>query len=321
MSRRPVPPGPLVSVIMIFLNAERFIWEAIESVLGQTYEHWELILIDDGSTDRSTAVAQGYAERYPERVRYLEHERHQNLGKSTSRNAGIRHARGDYVAFLDADDVFLPHKLARQVAILEAWPEAVMVYGPTMYWYRWTENPNDRERDFISKLGVRPDRLFQAPVLLTRFLKDSGIVPCICGLLARRATVAETGGFEETIQHMYEDQVFLAKLCLTGPVYVESGCWDRYRQHPDSSSAMAIRAGAYHRLRPNPSRHDYLNWLTGYVAERGIRDRALLKALQQALRPYRYPTLYRLIHPVRSLAMRVKGFAEYLLQPAGSTRH
>jgi glycosyltransferase involved in cell wall biosynthesis len=279
-----------------------------------------LVLIDDGSTDRSTPIAMGYAERYPGRVRYLEHESHQNLGKSTSRNVGIRHANGDYVTFLDADDMFLPEKLARQVPILEAHPEAVMVYGPTLYWYGWTGNPDDRARDFISKLGVQPGILFQAPTLLTRFLKDNGIVPCICGLLARRTILVETGGFEETIQHLYEDQVFLAKMCLAGPVYVDSSCGDRYRQHPASSSAVAIRTGTYHPLRPNASRHDYLDWLIGYVAERDIRDHALLKALKQALRPYRYPTLYRLVHPVGSLARRVKGFAEYLLQPAGSIR-
>src|SRR4029078_6600136 len=68
---------PLVSVIIIFLNEERFSREAIESVFAQTYENWELLLVDDGSTDASTKIARRYAEQYPERVRYLEHDGHQ----------------------------------------------------------------------------------------------------------------------------------------------------------------------------------------------------------------------------------------------------
>src|SRR5713226_10047705 len=94
----------LVSVIMIFLDEEKFIREAIESVFPQTYDNWELLLVDDGSTAGSTDIARRYAEQHPGKVRYLDHEGHRNRGMSASRNLGIRHARGDYIAFLDADD-------------------------------------------------------------------------------------------------------------------------------------------------------------------------------------------------------------------------
>jgi hypothetical protein len=77
---------PLVSVTLIFLNAERFIEEAIESVLRQTYENWELLLVDDGSTDGSTEIARSYTEHESGKVRYLEHDRHENRGMSASRN-------------------------------------------------------------------------------------------------------------------------------------------------------------------------------------------------------------------------------------------
>src|SRR5215467_1200932 len=117
---------PLVSVIMIFLDAEKFIQEAIESVFAQTYANWELLLVDDGSTDASSEMALRYAEQYPTKVRYLEHEGHQNRGMSASRNRGINNARGEYIAFLDADDVWLPLKLEQQTAILESQPEAAM---------------------------------------------------------------------------------------------------------------------------------------------------------------------------------------------------
>src|SRR5688572_12435956 len=108
-------PQPLVSIIIIFLNAADFLREAIESVLTQTYENWELLLVDDGSSDGSTAIASGYVTQYPEKLRSLEHPNHDNFGMSASRNLGIRHAKGQYIAFLDADDVWMSDKLAHQI--------------------------------------------------------------------------------------------------------------------------------------------------------------------------------------------------------------
>src|SRR6478672_466011 len=112
--------SPLVSSIIIFFNAEKFFEEAIESVLAQTYGNWELILADDGSTDGSTAIALRYAQQYPEKIRYVEHEGHQNCGMSATRNLGICHAKGEYIAFLDADDVWFPYKLEQQVEIMKS---------------------------------------------------------------------------------------------------------------------------------------------------------------------------------------------------------
>ena len=144
----PPAAGPLVSVIMIFLNAERFITSAIESVLAQTYAAWELVLVDDGSTDGSSAIARRFAQLQPARIRLVEHEGHANRGMSASRNLGLRQARGAYIALLDADDVYLPAKLERQVAILQAQPEAAMVYGATLHWFSWTAQPRRGPRGF-----------------------------------------------------------------------------------------------------------------------------------------------------------------------------
>ena len=140
-----------VSCIIIFFNAEKFFEEAIESVFAQSYNNWELLLVDDGSTDSSTSIAHHYAEKYPDKVRYLEHESHQNRGMSATRNLGIRHANGEYVAFLDADDVWLTQKLEQKVAILNSHPEAVMVCGPVQFWYSWTGNPDDMEKGYCRR--------------------------------------------------------------------------------------------------------------------------------------------------------------------------
>src|SRR5262249_39242789 len=105
---------PEVSVVVIFLNEARFLPEAVDSVFAQTHECWELLLVDDGSMDASSSIARRIAELHPGRVRYLEHDGHVNRGRSSSRNLGIHHARGQFVAFLDADDVWFPRKLERQ---------------------------------------------------------------------------------------------------------------------------------------------------------------------------------------------------------------
>jgi hypothetical protein len=103
--------GPLVTVITCFLNEERFLAEAVESVLAQTMPAWELLLVDDGSSDGGTALAAEYAARHPDRIRYLEHEGHATRGLAASRELGLGHARGRFVHFLDADDWILPTHL------------------------------------------------------------------------------------------------------------------------------------------------------------------------------------------------------------------
>src|SRR5882724_10667425 len=102
---------PVVSIVMIFRNAETFMEEAIESVFTQTYRNWELLLVDDGSSDASTSIASRYAAAYPAQVRYMEHPNHGHCGIARTRNLGIRSSVGEFVAFLDSDDIWLPDKL------------------------------------------------------------------------------------------------------------------------------------------------------------------------------------------------------------------
>src|SRR5687767_2875746 len=89
---------PLVSVVLCFFNEKLFLEEAIQSVFSQTYDRWELVLVDDGSTDESTDIALRYASKFPERIAYVDHIYHQNKGLSASRNAGIKRSKGTYVA-------------------------------------------------------------------------------------------------------------------------------------------------------------------------------------------------------------------------------
>ncbi|TMA78855.1 MAG: glycosyltransferase family 2 protein [Deltaproteobacteria bacterium] len=292
---------PLVSVVIIFWNAERFLREAIESVFAQAYANWELLLVDDGSTDGSTAIARSCVEQDPQRVRYLEHPGHANRGMSASRNLGIRNAQGAYVAFVDADDVWFSNTLEEQVGILEAYPEAAMAYGPIEYWYSWTGMPEDRERDYVEKLGVTPNTVIQPPKLLPLFLQDKAAVPS--GILVRRHVIERVGGFEDTFRGEYEDQVFCVKICLSAPIFASGQCWYRYRQHRDSCVLTGQRTGETH-----SARLFFLNWVTKYLSEQKSKDRGVWRALSLEFWRFTHPRAFRLLRRGDHLVNQINGF-------------
>jgi glycosyltransferase involved in cell wall biosynthesis len=290
------PSQETVSVIVAFRDAEAHLEHAIASVETQDHERYELILVDDGSADSSTRIAQAAASRNPERIRYVNHPGHANLGKSSSRNAGLRAAHGDYVVFLDADDLLLSKKLSHQAAFLDSEQGVDAVYGRTWYWSDPGARNGARER--LSRLGVRWGETQEPPELLVRFLEQPGSVPCLCAFMARREALLRLGGFDESLQDLYEDQTLIAKLALHCRIAVDAVPGERYRQHADSSTRRAIQAGLYHPWRPNTARGRYLDWLERYSAQPETpRSRALAAALARATRPYRHPRAYRVLAP------------------------
>jgi glycosyltransferase involved in cell wall biosynthesis len=242
-------------------------------------------------------------------VRYFEHAGHVNLGKATSRNVGLANARGELVAFLDADDVFLADKLHHQAALLARHSDVDAVYGRTLYWSSW-QHGTDTRADRPSRLGIAAGTIVDPPRLLTAFLRNGGIIPCLCAPLIRRDAVERVGRFDESIQHMYEDQVLLAKLCLHSRVLVDDVCCEKYRQHDRSTSNDAIRDGHYHPWKLNDSERAYLDWLAGYIGHQGIQDRELQRALAASRRPYDHPRFYSI---VRHVTYRAKRLGEILL--------
>jgi glycosyltransferase involved in cell wall biosynthesis len=289
-----------VSIVTPFLNARRFIQESIESVLAQTYDDWELLLVDDGSTDDSRSIALRYAEAHPDKIRYLAHDGRQNKGASAARNLGARHAKGEYLAFLDSDDIYLPEKLQQQVPLLDAHRDVALVYAATEYWSSWSGRPEDAGRDWIwRKYGAEPNTVIDPPRMLIAFLQDGGTVPCMGSVLVRRTAVERVGGWEESFRHICTDQVFHAKLSLRFPVLIADECWDRYRQHEDSSCRTVARAG-----QTDAAFKRYLDWLETYLAVENVADPAVWTALRKAQRPYRHPLLHRV---ARSLRRRLRG--------------
>ena len=307
---------PLVSCIINFFNtSECFFIEAIKSVFSQTYENWELLLVDDGSTNESTAIALRYAQQYPEKVRYLEHEGHQNLGASAARNLGIYHAKGDYIALLDSDDIWLPEKLEKQVEILEAQPKVGMVYSSTLMWYSWTNNSEDIKRDRRRHLGVKPDTLINPPTLVKLFLQGKAETPGTCSVLMRREIANNVDGFEASFRGLFDDQAFFYKICLKTPVFIESGCWDKYRQHLDSTCHVAEALGEYSVYKPNAAQLTFLTWLETYFFQEEVKDTEIWKALNKTLWPYKHKKLYDLLQPYRSISQSLERKMRQLLKP------
>ncbi len=269
------PTGPAVTAITIFLDEERFLAEAVESALAQDFADWELILVDDGSRDRSPAIAQSYAARHPDRIRCLAHPGGGNRGMSASRNLGLSQARGRYVGFLDADDVWMPGKLAEQCAILDAHPECGLVYGRTLIWRSW----DGSGEDFLYPLAVEADAVHRPPRLFELLVENKAQSPTTCNALMRRALIDAAGGFEDGFRGMFEDQAFFAKALLAQPAFVDGRIWAKYRQHGASCSTASARAGL-----DRAARARVLRWMRDHLGEQLTQHPAARARLLRELR-------------------------------------
>lgn len=291
--------APTVSAIVIFLNEEEFIGEAIASVLAQTTDDWELLLIDDGSTDASASIARTYCEAHPDRMRCLTHPGRSNLGMSASRQLGLRHARGTYVAYLDGDDVWRPEKLAEQVALAQRHPTAAMVYGPLEIWHSWRDEPGVPADHLygVDRRGRQPfpDMLVPAPQVLRCFLEDEDFLPG--GGLFQRSVLEDVAAPEKGFREGYEDAVVLTKVCLHHPVYSARTSWYRYRQHPAAQTKRAIAAGTN-----DQDRRVFLEWVGEYFDALRVTDSQLRRAHSRATWRYRHPILHRAVDGYEALA-------------------
>jgi glycosyltransferase involved in cell wall biosynthesis len=287
---------PLVSVIIPFYNEEEFLSEAIDSVRQQTYAHWEIILVDDGSTNHSRDIAKGYAAAYPEKIAYVDHAGHVNKGAAASRNLGVSLAKGELLAFLDSDDVWLPFKLEDQVALFEKYPEVGMVAEASEYWCSWENAP---KKDVEVQIGVEPKKVYQ-PLELNKALypMQSKSCPCPSAVIMTREAFDRSGGFEESFikdYQVYEDQAFFSKVYLQEKVYISLSCNNRYRQRVGSVEQSAKANGLYH-----VARQYFLTWFEAYLQKHHIQDPELLRLLENAFQPYRHPQEYFIKHTLPS---------------------
>ena len=269
---------PLVSVIIPFFNGGNWLAEAIESVIGQSYTHWEIILIDDGSENLTTDIAKSFAYKLPQKIVYTHHPGHINKGVTISRNAGIRLSKGTFIAFLDADDCWLKEKLIHQLTIFNQHPVVQMVCEASCFWYSWN---NTKEKDVIVNIGVKPDSVYNAPELLKcLYPLGKGAPPCPTGIMIKREALHRSGGFEELfsgVYQLYEDQAFLCKIYLKEAVYVSGTANNLYRKRPGSLTSLANDEIHYNKVRMF-----FLNWLEEYLTQHHLHTNVVLQLITAA---------------------------------------
>jgi glycosyltransferase involved in cell wall biosynthesis len=213
-------PDPIVTVIIPAFNAGAVITETLSSVRQQTFADFEVIAVDDGSTDNTAEVVRNFCRTDP-RFNLIQQE---NSGVSAARNQGIRRARGEFVAFLDADDVWLPSKLAVQVEIFRQKPQANLVYSNYFYW--------DGQKDL--KLNFRGDRPLPEGAASRRVICANPYIPSI--VMLRRVLLDQGCLFRTELTAYCEDWDLWLQLLEHGL----SACGTReplvrYRQWPGNS--------------------------------------------------------------------------------------
>ena len=183
---------PQVTVIIPAYNAGRTITAALESVFAQTFRDFDVIVVDDGSTD-DTAVR---VTEWGERVTYIHRE---NGGPASARNEAVRHARSPLIAFLDADDVWLPRKLERQVAYFARYPETGMLHSAAIV----SRTPTQAVLDTVDAAPI--DALGEPPANVFCDLFHTRLEINTLTVMARRDVVTELGGFDERRELHVED--------------------------------------------------------------------------------------------------------------------
>jgi glycosyltransferase involved in cell wall biosynthesis len=171
--------NPRVTVIVAAYNGERFLRETLESAFAQDFEAFEVVLVDDGSRDRTSEIAQTFPVRYV---------RQENQGLPAARNAGLALARGDLIAFLDDDDVLPPTKLSVQVRYLDEHPTTGCVLG---------------RQEWILEEGVEPPPMVRDPIF-----GELGGIQLVTAMI-RRHVLEELGGFDPSYLYAEDRDLFI----------------------------------------------------------------------------------------------------------------
>ncbi len=228
------PPNPLVSVIIPMFNAEKYIATTIESVLNQTYRDYEILIVDDGSTDNSMNILSELGARHNDRIKILRHDGGINRGVAASRNLAISKAKGELLAFLDADDLWYPDKLSKQVEFMKSHPEIRLSYS------RATVIREGKGADFMPGEDVignppPPDPrivLFQIILVQVNYIFSSVIV--------HAEAIHAIGGFVENLPFQSEDRIMTAMIAASHPIAMCDEILCEYRAHDASYTASVV---------------------------------------------------------------------------------
>lgn len=276
--------GPLVSVVISFFDVEAYFAQSIESVIAQSHERWELILVDDGGADGSRAIADEYCRRFPDRIRCLQHPGRENQGLSASRNLGWKAASGEFVAFLDADDLWVKDKLTIQLAIFREHPEVDICVGASLYWHEWPGSSSNLPDEIFYAGGPQDTVLEPGALVETNYPLGTAVAPSMNTVVLRRDSFDGEQLFEPTFRRTFEDQAFLIKAYLDRSFYVSSEILDYYRKgRPDSITEQELTYSIRHRRQMT-----FYAWLVVYLKRRGGDCRKLAWVARRWLWKIRY---------------------------------
>jgi glycosyltransferase involved in cell wall biosynthesis len=223
-----------VSVVIPAYNAAHWLPETLDSVLAQTEPAKEIIVVNDGSSDNTEEVLTPYREA----IRYVSQN---NSGPAVARNSGIRASSGDFVAFLDADDIWYPDKIERQVAVLDARPDVGVVFSN----YEPFGEPVGYRTGFdrgtvlgkIGKQRIADDAFILEGDVFAALLQD--LFSWTSTVLVRRKAIDTAGGFDEALHQAAEDWTICLRLSLVTRFAYVNKCLARRREHAGSLSRIA----------------------------------------------------------------------------------
>jgi glycosyltransferase involved in cell wall biosynthesis len=270
---------PFFSVIVPIYNVDNYLIQTIESVIYQSFQTWELILIDDGSADSSYQIAYNWTLK-DKRIKLLQHKKAANRGVSASRNLGIQHARGKWVAFLDADDVWLPNKLQNQYEVIQKYnnKNLVLVYSQaTVIDEKGSFIKDKKEAKMHNPLHAlygsgKPG--FQENAF--KWTIQGGFDAPTSTVVCKRELIDELGGFEEDM-HFSEDALMWYRMIEKGDMYFMDEALCHYRVHQKQWNAAATaklkstrRFIAYERLLDLTDKI-YLPYISSLLVQKGFK--------------------------------------------------
>jgi glycosyltransferase involved in cell wall biosynthesis len=211
--------APLVSVIIPNYNGEIFLKESLESVLAQSYKNIEIIVIDDGSTDRSVEIL----EEYQSKIRFIKSSHN---GAAVTRNIGIELSSGEYLAFMDSDDIWMSEKIEKQMSIALN-DDVDLIYC------------GYQEFGLSSKI-ILPNLKFNGDCY-SYFKEFPGVSPLGCsGILIRSSILLKSGMFDKRFTGAAEDWDFLRRICMNGRVAFSAEVLYYYRRHENSITGRLV---------------------------------------------------------------------------------
>lgn len=233
----PSSKNPLISVIIPVYNAERYVDETIKSVLEQTYQDFEIILVNDGSTDSTKSVLQKYLHN--PQIKLINQS---NAGCSAAKNTGLKHAKGDWIQYLDADDLLSPDKLEAQIKILEGNPWHIAVCKTEVF----TKTPGDRKEEIDTDFLYNTNEPFEFLLHLYGVNGRDGMIQPNAFLISRRLAEA-AGNWDTSISPAPDEdgEYFCRMILKSNRIHFTDGI-NYYRKDLNDKSSLSKQVSEQH---------------------------------------------------------------------------